>query len=698
MNYGETCNTLLKLCECNVLGKVVGMNLTLRLTLCLCLAVLVSSRAATFTVTNTLNSGPGSLRQAIEDANANPGPDVIDFNIAPAGPQSIPLNGDLPTITGTVTLDATTQPGYGGTPIVELTTVPTQSYYGLRLLSHGNVVRGLILNRFQWYGIYLEPGSSGNLITGNWIGLDSTGSQGRGMNGNGITINGGTNNVIGGTTPQARNVISGNTMYGVAILGGQFNTVQGNYIGTDAAGTNGLGNGYSFSGQGNWAAGVWIEAGNTNTIGGAVAGAGNLISGNVRGLVLLNNSRGNLVQGNRVGTVETGTARLPGRSQVTGVYVLADSNVIGGTNALARNVISGNGDPAQGTEGNGVYLRACTGNLVQGNYIGTDLTGTYSVSNRTDGICLEYGANGNTIGGTGAGARNVLSGHGNGVGVRLWQCNSNVVQGNYIGTGADGVSPLGNATGVHVYAGNGNSIGGNSSAAGNVIAFNGQPGSGGYGVYVSSIAPDTSTNNLIRRNSLFGNAGLGIRLFNISCLECVPYNDAGDADTGPNDLLNFPVITNALVSAGSLNLGGTFNSRPGISVTVDFYASPDLDPSGFGEGRTWVGSIAADHRRLRQCRLQCLLHRCRLRRPVRHGNRHRFEPEHLGVFRRPGHGQRRRNPRHRRCGLQRCGTGWFRDSHRQSPCRQHRDGHGGLHHRGRLPRRRAAITAPPPGC
>ena len=560
-------------------------------------SLVLASSAATFTVTNTLESGAGSLRQALENANTNANADVVEFNIPPGGPQKIVFTGDLPTVTSPVTIDGQTQPGFSGTPIIELSGSGQSgfAFYGLRLQSHDNVVRGLVINQFRWHGIHLEPGSSRNRIEGNWIGLDATGKLGLGMNGNGITINGGTNNIIGGTNALARNIISGNTYHGVAIYGSR-NIVQGNYIGTDVDGTNAIANGYSFTGTGNFAAGVWVEGSgaSTNTIGGSVPGAGNLISGNIRGVALYNQTKGNIVQGNVVGLNSVGNARVTGNQQLTGVYInISDGNLIGGTNSAARNVISGNGKSGAGIEGYGLSIGGSISNLVQGNYIGTDVTGTLGVGNLRAGVWLEYSGNNNTIGGTSVGSRNVISGNG-GQGITIWVARDNFVQGNSIGTQADGVTPLGNgATGIHLYNASGNSIGGSTAASGNIIAFNGvtSSGSSGYGVFIGE-GSARSTNNLIRRNSIHSNSGPGIRLFDPDCIFCPPFNDTGDGDTGPNNLQNFPVLTNASTSGGSISISGTLNSIASSPFTLEFFANTEFKADGFGEGKTYIGSTA----------------------------------------------------------------------------------------------------------
>ena len=177
--------------------------------------------AASFTVTNTNDSGPGSLRQTILDANANPGPDTIDFNIPGAGPHSIQPASALPTITDPVIIDGYTQPGASPNsngPGLGLNTVlkieldgsnAGANVTGLTITAGGSTVRGVVINRFNGNGILLET-NGGNLIEGNFIGVDVTGSGGMGNTLTGVRLNGAPSNTIGGTTPGAGNVISGN--------------------------------------------------------------------------------------------------------------------------------------------------------------------------------------------------------------------------------------------------------------------------------------------------------------------------------------------------------------------------------------------------------------------------------------------------------------------------------------------------------
>jgi uncharacterized repeat protein (TIGR01451 family) len=524
---------------------------------------------ATFAVTNTSDDGPGSLRQAILDANANAGLDTINFSIG-TGLQTINVGSTtsvaLPAITSPVIIDGTTQPGYAGSPLIELNgTSAGSSQNGLFITAGSSTIKGLAINRFDGLGIRLESGE--NVIEGNYIGTDVSGTVDLGNRLGGVFIVDGPNNTIGGTAAGARNIISGNDSFGISIQGnfGPGNLMQGNYIGTNIDGTAGLGN----SGVG-----VGISAQN-NTIGGTVAGARNVISGNAGGIDMGNSAAtGNLVQGNYIGTDINGTADLSNTNN--GVSIRdAGNNTIGGTDAGARNVISGNDAYGIGIIGSGV-----TGNLVQGNYIGTDINGIADLGNSADGVFLDNVANNNnTIGGTAAGARNVISGN-NRFGIEFFGAGGNVVQGNYIGTDINGTADLGNsAGGVGIGAGSGNNtIGGTNAGASNIISGNDSDGIfGGHGVLVDGVG------NAVLSNAIFSNAGLGIAFSNGG----VTVNDPCDPDTGPNNLQNFPVLT----SASTTSIQGALSSTANSTFTIQFFSNTSCDPSGNGEGQTLVGSM-----------------------------------------------------------------------------------------------------------
>ena len=286
--------------------------------------------------------------------------------------------------------------------------------------------------------------------------------------------------------------------------------------------------------------------------------------------ILVSINGGNLIEGNFIGTDVTGAFDL-GNSQ-SGVFISgASDNMIGGTGAGAGNVISGNNNAGVSIVGGSF------GNVVQGNLIGTDVTGTLAVGNRFDGVEIENAPN-NLIGGTTAGAGNVLSGNHSGIYIGGFGATGNLVQGNLIGTDVAGTAPLGNiGDGIEFRSANGNTVGGTGSNASNTIAYN-----GGDGVAVFS-----GMDNAILSNSISSNVGLGIDLIPNG----VTLNDSGDGDAGANNLQNFPVLTSA--ASGSTNIVGTLNSTANTTFRLEFFPNAACDPTGYGEGENFLGSTDA---------------------------------------------------------------------------------------------------------
>ena len=266
-------------------------------------------------------------------------------------------------------------------------------------------------------------------------------------------------------------------------------------------------------------------------------------------------------------------------------YLSAET--IGGTTPGAGNLISGNG-------GNGIYVGGFTGVQVLGNMIGTDVTGTQPRKRRghfmsvQDNVAAGVVLPMSTIGGTAAGAGNLISGNTvQGIGINSGSYT--VVQGNLIGTQADGKSPLGNGSdGIGVDFTSSNSgtsllptnitIGGTAAGAGNTIDDN-----GGRGVNVVNGGPIT-----ILANSIYANGSLGIDLGG----DGVTLNALGGPHTGPNELQNFPVITEALAGS-TTQVVATLNTPPNASFLISFYESPQADPSGYGQGKQYLGSTMA---------------------------------------------------------------------------------------------------------
>ncbi|MBI3241886.1 MAG: hypothetical protein HYZ49_06275 [Chloroflexi bacterium] len=237
-----------------------------------------------FALVNTSDSGQGSLRQVISNANAIAGTDAVRFALTGGAPYSIQPVTTLPIIADPLTIDGTTQAGFVGSPIVELDGSAAPGSTGLEITAGSSIVRGLVINRFA-EGIVLKTNGN-NVVQGNYIGTDVTGTVDRGNTNIGLTIQDSPSNTIGGTTDAQRNLISGNGDNGIRITGptSDGNTMQGNYIGTDAAGTGNLGN----SGEGirirDGADNNLIGGTTSTTSGGPCTGACNIIAFNADGV------------------------------------------------------------------------------------------------------------------------------------------------------------------------------------------------------------------------------------------------------------------------------------------------------------------------------------------------------------------------------------------------------------------------------
>ena len=518
---------------------------------------------STFTVSNLGDNPagtadiPGSLRDAIDQANAAPVGTVATINFAiGTGPQTIALLQPLPTLANPMIINGATQPGYAGRPIVEIDgTNAGAGAVGFSLDddSHNSTIEGLEVNAFSGGGILIDNGtfdtiandvvglhvvtnlsrakgdgtfgvevrdqannntftnlvvagnpnngvvinnSMDNTLTGSDLGTDATGADtldrngaplgnGSSGGGTGVILNGSANhNTISG------NVIANNLTYGVLITdpGTSQNTLTNNKIGTNAAGTAALGNA---------ADGVALLNGATsNAIG--LPGKGNLISGNGHSGIDITSTPGgttatgfNSLAGNKIGTNLAGTAAIPNAQD--GVVVTSGSvgNAIGTTAAGGGNLISGNGTWGVFITGAGTAL-----NVVQNDLIGTDVTGTKGLGNHNNGIDILNGAQANTVGGTTAAARNVVSGNVfEGVLINDPGTSKNVVEGDFIGTDPTGSFAVPNGD-AGVYLGNGatnNLIGGLPNNA----PFNLISGNAGNGVFI--------TGNGTSGNSIDGN-------------------------------------------------------------------------------------------------------------------------------------------------------------------------------------------------
>ena len=469
--------------------------------------------------------------------------------------------------------------GYGN-GIGNAAAVPAGEPSARAMPAGGGVIPGNVISGNTGNGILLQATLS-SVIAGNLIGTNPAGTAAVPNGGHGIELLDSGGITIGTPENNGRNVISGNGGEGVKVhgdgIGSGFNVIQANYIGTNAAGTSAIPNSQS---------GVYILRATGNTIGGTAPGAGNVVSGNTgfAGIAICGNpvfcggqtgasgsgdASGTQILGNYVGTNANGTASI----QNTGGGIKVDGAtgvVIGGASAGARNVVSGNGD-----EGIALF-NGTTDSVVAGNYIGVDATGLNALENDVGVHIVE--AEGNQIGQPGAG--NVISGN-QGSGIQLLDplAMNNTIQGNLIGVGSDGQTPVANGFGGVYAVGSGpNVIGGNGDGEANLIAHNDM-----FGVGVQ-LVPPFSVSKRVSANSIHSNDGLGIDLE----IDGVTPNDILDGDGGGNARQNYPGLTDVSVGA-TTHLEGALNSAANTQFRIEFFANDECDPSGFGEGERYLG-------------------------------------------------------------------------------------------------------------
>ena len=609
------------------------------------------SLLATFVVTNTNDSGGGTLRDAIVAANNTVGHDTIAFNIPGSGVHTIAVGSStggvgLPAITDPVTIDGYSQPGSSvNTDPVATNAVLTVELdgsladdRGLDIRASNSVIRGLVINGFTTrQGIWILTASNVE-VSGNFIGTDPTGSVSI-PNGDGILLLDGAGSQIGGSAPAQRNLISGNRLTGVntggIVTATRDNVIVGNLIGTDRTGLfsvpnqvgiNANGGSHTRIGgttpvdrnviSGNRGLGVapgdgelWgnyigttvygnAALGNASGVsgghvGGTLPGQGNLISGNSEYGI----AGARLIEGNLIGTDATGQFAVGNNVGIRpGPF---NSSVVGGTVPGARNVVSGNAwgflvDTAA-TPSPGEY-----NSRILGNYIGTNIDGTSAIGNGT-GLLVRGSYN--LIGGSTSEARNIISGNGRGIHLGLSSATNNRITGNYIGVDVAGSNPLGNGSGVIIVdAASDNIVGGTENGEANIIA-----NSVGFGVLVGRDSPavtQEAVRNAILGNSIFANhqnsspssTNLGIELRAMSGIagsDGLNPNDSLDLDSdpGPNNLQNHPELSTATVSGGMTTITGVLPSLANTTFRVEFFSNASLGNSTYGEGETFLGSI-----------------------------------------------------------------------------------------------------------
>lgn len=436
--------------------------------------------AATYVVNNLNDSGAGSLRQAIIDANANPGADVINFDGVVFG--NITLASDLPSITEALTIDGTTAPdSQGGADIV--IDASGRSYCLQYGGGSGHILKGMGCNGATNGFVFTSAAGGGNIggtgarelnevknctsagiyVNGgdNFI-FRNNNVGGAGGNSDGFSIdNNSTGITVGGNAAGDRNYIANNTNHGIKAVNSTV-TIKGNFIGTLTGSAD----------NGNGKDGINIGAGTTATIGGTTANERNIIIGNNENGITLNSEISANVMNNYIGVRQDGTAAVG--NSLAGIRILSSTNTIGGTTSSHRNVISGNGS-------HGIVIDATSttanGNAIASNFIGTNASANGTLANSGNGIYLTGGAVTNTkIGETAQG--NVISGNTqSGISIDNNGSTGTKICGNTIGLLGDKTTAAGNGQhGIRI-AGDSSMIG-EAGVSGhvNLISSNGNRG------------------------------------------------------------------------------------------------------------------------------------------------------------------------------------------------------------------------------
>jgi gliding motility-associated-like protein len=519
---------------------------------------LLPSFSITYTVSNTADAGAGSLRQAILDANANPGLDTIAFN----GPFSIVLVSALPNITSPVFMNGPVTTG----PQIEIDGT-TNSIAGAGLLlaasASGSTIRGVNIHGFSGQGILIA--ASNISVNGCYIGTNLTGNSSKPNGLAGIEMAAALTNIkIGGSTPDSSNVISGNGALGINIAP-TCNIIKicGNKIGTNANGTAGLPNAQS----------GLLATNVSNLIIGGGKNERNIISANAQNGIIVNNSSNVLISGNYVGVNSSGIVAL-GNGQ-SGMQINNSVVKIGGVNSDSMNVVSAN--PQMGID-----LINTTGALLFGNMIGVGADGVTALGNGVHGIQVT-GCTNTTIGGFGTQKKNVISCN-NTHGILLNGGSNSIIQGNYIGTDKTGLVKKGNAShGIQLQGTlTGTIIGGRRYLEGNIISCN--RGSGinfeDFGAGKVNANGTVINGNLIGTDSTttqdFGNNVIGIIVKSDNCVIGSRFNNKGNVIAGTDILCGLLIANgdNNLIEGNFIGVGldGTTaipNTGDGILIAVE---------------------------------------------------------------------------------------------------------------------------------
>ncbi len=534
----------------------------------------------TFLVTSTNDSGTGSLREAIQNANIYPGSHIINFNIpvsdpgynASEGIWVMTLTSDLPIIThSNILIDGTSQTVFAGNPnpdgpeiLLDANNAAWADFAFHIYNVSGVTIKGFIIGRFV-VGIQISGNNAQNdTIAGNYIGCNYNATDTLG-NTHGIYIMSGPHdNVIGGNSYEQRNIVSGNNHVGIRLVSSNYNVIQGNFVGLNRTGNAALRN-YD---------GISIEGTSQhNLIGGYTPAERNYVAGNVAyGIPVFGaGCNYNIIAGNFVGTDTTGTYSIP---NTYGVLFDdgASYNTLGGRTAGAGNLLSGN-------SGYGVFIYnfGTLKDTVVGNLIGTDVTGTFALPN-ANGIVIDGPSSLHTV------DNNVISGNIQmGIDIHIAGSDSNIVINNKIGTDISGTLPLGNQLdGIRIGEGPKHNIIG-QYGKGNIIAYNGENG--------ITVMTSEELYNTFSANSIYDNNGIGIDLFPVGPTP----NDVGDTDTGPNDLMNYPDIS-TVTQIGSTNnwiVTGTLDNNTPAGCRVELFKA-GFNGSGNAQGKTYLGTCLID--------------------------------------------------------------------------------------------------------
>mgnify|MGYP002344038766 CR=1 FL=1 len=418
--------------------------------------------SATFTVTNLNDAGAGSFRQAIIDANGSAGTDNIHFSVS----GGINLISSLPALTDVVVIDGSTAPGWStcGNPVVGIDGSSTGTSNGIQLLAgaSGSSILALNIRDFTANGIQLISATN-CIIQGCYIGTNSVGTAAASNGQNGIILeSGANNNLIGGSLLCQGNLISGNLGYGITIVGSTSTQIRGNIIGLNVTESASIANSIG---------GILVtSASNGTIIGGSTSFQANNISGNGSGVtgngLNIDGSSGVIIQGNLIGLDGTGNIGI-GNAE-NGISLNgASSAIIGGSGANEMNVIADHNFHA-------IVLNNSSNNVtIQGNNIGTNALGTVAIGNDDSGVIV-INSTGTIIGGSSANEGNVLSGSLSEYGIFAISSSGLEIEGNFVGTDRTGTIDLANFDGGirFDFGAGGSSIGGSGAGDGNTIAYN----------------------------------------------------------------------------------------------------------------------------------------------------------------------------------------------------------------------------------